>query len=1091
VTGQSGSGTLNITNSGKVAGSYGYLGYEAGSNGTAMVDGAGSNWANDQMLFVGLSGKGSLTVSNGGTVNSVYGLIGDLAGSTGTVTVKGPNSLWTNTADLQVGGEGKGTLAIQNGGQVKSGSAWIGAFAGSTGVATVDGPGSKWTVAGDLVAGESGTGTLAISAGGKAASTYAYVGRQAGSSGTATVDGAGSSWASEQALFVGMGGTGSLTVSNGAAVSTQFGLIGAFQGGKGAVVVKGANSLWTDTAGLQVGGDGAGSLAILNQGEAKSHSASVGTFATSTGTATVDGPGSKWTIANELVVGDTGHGSLAITNAGRVGNGTAFIGNAAGATGAVVVDGPGSNWTSSYIVAGNEGTGSLSIANGAVVNALGGMAVAASAGSAGAVNVSASALNLGSLSVGALGSGTLNITNSGKVGNDVAWVGDFAGGTGKVVVDGAGSAWNNSADLYIGRVGHGLVTIANGGVVTVGGQVKMATNAGAVGILGIGGAPGAAPAAPGTLNTSGINFGGGNSTGILGFNHTDTSGGYSFGAAISGGGRGSAIIHDAGWTNLTGNSSGFNGSTQVNGGRLAVNGSLANSLVYVNSGGTLGGAGTVGSTLVAAGGKAAPGNSIGTLKVNGDMSFAAGSLYEAEVNGLGASDKITVSGIATLGGGTVQVIPLTGKGGIYGHATNYTLLSATGGVAGNFAGATSSQAFLTPSLSYDPKNVYLTLTRNTSSFGSVATNALQRSTATGVESLVARNPASPVYQAVVTLSAPQARAAFDQLSGEVHASTRGVQLENSHLTRDVSLERLRIAGNEDTGNEGGASEDGSSAPRLLRSLREPSFWSRAMGSWGTMDGNGAASVRRDSAGFMLGVDTRVGEEGRFGLMGGYGNSSFDVNTRSASGNSDNYTVGAYGGTRWGDLALRGGVAYTWQDVSTRRTVAFTGFTDSLAADYKANTTQLFAELGWRIKREQSEFEPFVNLSHVNVSSDGFTERGGAASLTSASSSSGVTFSTLGVRASTLLSSGGTDVTARGSLGWRHAFGDTSPTTAAAFGGSSAFEMTGAPVAKSVGVIEAGLDFKLSNTATLGVTYGGQFGSGLKEHSARVQLHVAF
>jgi T5SS/PEP-CTERM-associated repeat protein len=69
------------------------------------------------------------------------------------------------------------------------------------------------------------------------------------------------------------------------------------------------------------------------------------------------------------------------------------------------------------------------------------------------------------------------------------------------------------------------------------------------------------------------------------------------------------------------------------------------------------------------------------------------------------------------------------------------------------------------------------------------------------------------------------------------------------------------------------------------------------------------------------------------------------------------------------------------------------------------------------------------------------------------------------------------VTARGSLGWRHAFGDTSPTTAAAFGGSSAFEMTGTPVAKSVGVIEAGLDFKLSNTATLGVTYGGQFGLG--------------
>jgi subtilase-type serine protease len=180
----------------------------------------------------------------------------------------------------------------------------------------------------------------------------------------------------------------------------------------------------------------------------------------------------------------------------------------------------------------------------------------------------------------------------------------------------------------------------------------------------------------------------------------------------------------------------------------------------------------------------------------------------------------------------------------YGPSTSYNILSTTGGVIGQFAGVSSNLAFLTPSLSYDPNNVYLKLTRNHATFASVGANALQRSTAAGVESLArVESTASPVYQAVVTLSAPQARAAFDQLSGEVHASTRGVQLENSHLTRDVSLERLRIAGNEDTGNDGGgASEDGSSAPRLLRSLREPSFWSRAMGSWGTMDGNGAASV---------------------------------------------------------------------------------------------------------------------------------------------------------------------------------------------------------------------------------------------------------
>ncbi len=43
-----------------------------------------------------------------------------------------------------------------------------------------------------------------------------------------------------------------------------------------------------------------------------------------------------------------------------------------------------------------------------------------------------------------------------------------------------------------------------------------------------------------------------------------------------------------------------------------------------------------------------------------------------------------------------------------------------------------------------------------------------------------------------------------------------------------------------------------------------------------------------------------------------------------------------------------------------------------------------------------------------------------------------------------------DVTARGSLGWRHAFGDTAPTTTLAFAGGSPFSIAGAPIAEERG-----------------------------------------
>ena len=45
---------------------------------------------------------------------------------------------------------------------------------------------------------------------------------------------------------------------------------------------------------------------------------------------------------------------------------------------------------------------------------------------------------------------------------------------------------------------------------------------------------------------------------------------------------------------------------------------------------------------------------------------------------------------------TVQVLAQPGS---YGRSTTYTILRATGGVAGTYSGVTSNFAFLTPSLS--------------------------------------------------------------------------------------------------------------------------------------------------------------------------------------------------------------------------------------------------------------------------------------------------------------------------------------------------------------------------------------------------------
>src|SRR6516225_564061 len=197
----------------------------------------------------------------------------------------------------------------------------------------------------------------------------------------------------------------------------------------------------------------------------------------------------------------------------------------------------------------------------------------------------------------------------------------------------------------------------------------------------------------------------------------------------------------SGTLTLTGAST-YTGDTNVNEGVLNVTGSLV-SAVTVNSGGMLTGTGTIGGLSVGSGGIVAPGNSIGTLRVTGDVSFDEGSIYQVKANAAGKSGKISATGAASIDGGTVQVLAHSGT---YARQTRYTILTASGGVDGQFTDVTSNLAFLTPLLSYDPNNVFLTLIRNDITFASVAQTPNQRAVAVALDG---SDPLKPLVQAEI------------------------------------------------------------------------------------------------------------------------------------------------------------------------------------------------------------------------------------------------------------------------------------------------------------------------------------------------------
>jgi outer membrane autotransporter protein len=540
----------------------------------------------------------------------------------------------------------------------------------------------------------------------------------------------------------------------------------------------------------------------------------------------------------------------------------------------------------------------------------------------------------------------------------------------------------NALTLAGGISGAGGLTKAGTGTLTLGGASSYtgATNVSA-GVLQAGTAGAFAPASAFTVAS-------GATLDIHGFD--ETIGSLASAGLVSNSGAGlatlttggdntsttySGVIQDDGPTGFTKTGSGvltlsgvstYTGPTLVEDGTLIVDGSIASSSsLTIASGAKLGGAGTIGNFTAPAGATVAPGaaTAVSTLHVAGNVGFLAGSTYVVNIDPTGANDAIAATGKATLSGGTVDVLA---AGGAYSTAVRYNILSAGQGVSGTFAALTTTTnlAFLSPTLSYDANDVFLSLTPATTPIGtpvtfpSVAVAANQATTAAAIQAL---GPGSPVYEAVLVQSVAGARQAFDALSGEIHASAISSAFEDTRLPREAILDRTSTAPG--------------AAPGLVA-------WGQAFGSWGRFGDNGnAAGVKRSLGGFVLGADTALGAPYRLGLAAGFTESALTVEARDSSGRVDSTFVSVYGGANFNALRLSGGAMYAFNRYGSQRGIAFPGFTDAADAGYGGDTLQAFGEARWRIRLPdaagQTSVEPFVGGLAMQIHTDAFAESGGA------------------------------------------------------------------------------------------------------------------
>ncbi|CAN7256482.1 autotransporter domain-containing protein [Devosia sp. LjRoot16] len=509
----------------------------------------------------------------------------------------------------------------------------------------------------------------------------------------------------------------------------------------------------------------------------------------------------------------------------------------------------------------------------------------------------------------------------------------------------------------------------------------------------------------------------------------------------------------------------FSTSAEVQAGVLSILGTLTSPTIEIRALGTVRGTGTLAGAVNNAG---TVDVSAGTLNVSGSYANEAGGTFRVGVTPAAAAGHLAVSGVAMLAGGTVSV---TAASGSYALGSAYQILTASS-VNGAFTGLVDDSAFLQFVLDYDtPGEVWLRVSA-IANLPAIAETPNQLATATALQAL----PSSPLFDVVVPLNTADALEAFDDLSGEVHASLLRALADASRHPREVGLDRV----------------DAAFAALAESQVGARNVWARGYGGAGTVDGDGnAAGFDFGAGGLLLGADGLVSREVFLGVLAGIGGVAVDLPERDSRAEATTYQLGLYGGAALGEIRLAFGAGLASNQVSVTRTPSFTGFSETVTTDYATTTAQLFGELGYAFELGEVTLTPFVRAALIGQSGGRYGESGGNAALSGASEDIGAAVLTAGLKAARRFVLGdGLVVAARGSIALQRTTGDQ-PTATHGFAGGTPFTVSGVKPDDTALLLEAGLGTELAPGVSLDLGYQGQFGSAQSAQAVKLTLSGRF
>ncbi|SUC82772.1 Extracellular serine protease precursor [Pannonibacter phragmitetus] len=767
----------------------------------------------------------------------------------------------------------------------------------------------------------------------------------------------------------------------------------------------------------------------------------------------------------------SGGGTLTLTGANTYSGGTQMNagtlavssdGNLGAASGSLTFGGGTLSTTASFSTARAmvfTGAGQFDVAASSGLTLTGAMS-----GSGGLVKSGGGALVLtgtGSYSGGTtISAGTLQVGNGGTSGSL---------GTGNVINNAALVFNRSDAMVFAGNIsGTGTVQQTGGGTLFLTGDISHSggTEIASGRSLSIGNG-----------GKSGSISGSISNKGTLLFNRSDA---YTVGANIMG--PGTVGVTGGGTASFA---SSYGGQIGVFDATVRLNGaSLSNASVSLYALGTLAGNGSVGSVNAGYGSTVSPGNSLGTITVNGNVTFETGSVFAVETAAAGGSDLLTATGQVTIASGTQ--LQVNAEQGSYAPSTIYTVLSAQN-ISGRFDHVLLTNfAFLDAAFSYSATDLKLMLLRNNVSFADLAATVNHKAAAHSTSNLP---DSSDVKKAVTGLTPQGARNAFAQLSGEAQGAVLSQIMSGSTQVGQTAVKRLT---NESFNQRFQGGDFSFTGARV---------WGEALGSFGKERSSGSVpGFSRNTGGLMAGIEAKPTDNAMAGVFAGYTGSHLDGKELASTATVSGYHAGVYGSydfdaTDWGAVSLRGGASYSWQDISTRRNVSFGSISQRLEADYDTGQVQGFGELAYGQMFSgvmQGAFvEGFTGLALVHQDGASFTETGGSAALSGRSKAMDTAFSTVGVRGAVQTGLQGIPVRLTGELAWRHAFGDITPLMSMAFAGGSPFAIQGRALDRDVFLIGTGVSMTMTEKVDVTLAYQGELAAKASDHSVKGNLRMKF